>query len=63
MSMKDTQKCIKTSQNALILLRIRPRINHFPSLITSKGFCKQCIHTNELRAIFSEPGSNNSKPY
>jgi len=31
------------SNNALILLRIRPRINHFPLLITSKGFCKQCI--------------------
>jgi len=43
MSMKDTQNCIKTSRNALILLRVRPGINHFPLLITSKGFCKQCI--------------------
>jgi len=44
MSMKDTQNCIKTKWNALILLRLTPRINHFPLLITSKGFCKQCIH-------------------
>jgi len=43
MSMKDTQNCIKTSCNALILLRIRLRINQSPLLITSKGFCKQCI--------------------
>ena len=46
MPMKDTQNCIKTSWNALILLRIRPRINHFPLLITSKVFCKQCIQTS-----------------
>jgi len=43
MSMKDTQNCIKTSWNALILLRIRPRINYFHLLIASKEFCKQCI--------------------
>ena len=34
MPMKDTQDCIQTSWNALILLRIRPRINHCPLLIT-----------------------------
>ena len=43
MPMKDTQNSIKTSWNALILLRIRPMINHFPLLITSKMICKQCI--------------------
>jgi len=44
MPLKDTKNCIQTSWNALILLRIRPRINHFPLLITSWGFCKQCIY-------------------
>jgi len=43
MLMKDTQNSIKTSWNALILLRIRPGMNHVPLLITSKEFCKQYI--------------------
>ena len=36
MPMKDTQNCIQTSWNALILLNIRPRINHF--LLINKQF-------------------------
>ena len=33
----------------LILLRLRPRISHFSLLITSKGFCKQCIQMSQER--------------
>jgi len=43
MPMKDTQNCIQTSWNALILLRIRPRINHF--LLINK----QCIQMSKAR--------------
>jgi len=39
------------SNNALILLRIRPRINHFPLLITLKGFCKQCIQVGFSQSL------------
>ena len=43
MPMKDTQNCIKISWNALILLSIRPRINHF--LLINK----QCIQMSKGR--------------
>jgi len=43
MPMKDTQNFIQTSWNALILLNIRPRINHF--LLINK----QCIQMSKGR--------------
>ena len=43
MPMKDTQNCIQTNWNALILLSIRPRINHFLFIN------KQCIQMGKGR--------------
>jgi len=43
MPMKDTQNCIQTSWNALILLNIWPGINHF--LLINK----QCIQMSKGR--------------